>query len=355
LKGRIRSVRPFQEARRVLLTGTPVSESPMNAFPVLSFLAPDRVPSKARFDHHFIVRAPVQTGPVTTDKAIAYENLDELKRMLEQHSVRRLKADIRGMPDRVEVVRYCQPTARQSDHYRDILKGILAEMRTMSVHDWAATLDIACVRLLRLRQVLNSPEILGLDGRSSKYDELDGVVEEVLSNRDAKLVIWTEWNKAVDLLARRYEGYGCITIDQRATQDQLAGYERTFDTSDARIAIATPAKGGTGIDFLARARTAVYVERTYSAVNHRQSIDRLVRRVGDDDPADSPTILAVKRIKRSPATIMYLHVQNSVDDAVAWVLQRKLDLSDALLTSDERLMQDGRQHLIQMLQSGMKL
>jgi DNA repair and recombination protein RAD54B len=355
MRGRVRAVRPFQEARRVLLSGTPVSESPSNAFPVLRFLAPERVPSKTRFDNHFIIRAPVQAGPVTVQKAISYSNLDELKRMLEQHSVRRLKADIRGMPDRVEVVRYCQPTPTQANHYREILAGILAEMSSMAVHDWAATIDIACVRLLRLRQVLNHPEILGLDGRSGKHDELEGVVEEVLSNPEAKLVIWTEWNKAVDLLARRFDQYGCITIDQRTTQDQLARYERTFDQSDERVAIATPAKGGTGIDFLARARTAIYVERTYSLVNHRQSIDRIVRRVGEDDPADSPAVQQVKRLKRSPATIVYLHVPGTVDDAVAWVLQRKLDLSDALLTSDERLMQDGRQHLIQMLQSGMHL
>jgi len=354
VKGRIRSVRPFQEARRVLLTGTPVSESPLNAFPVLQLIAPERVPSKTRFDHHFIVRAATKAGPVTVQKAVGYNNLDELKRMLEAVSVRRLKADIRGMPDRVETVRYCQPSGRQHDHYREILKGILADIAASP--DWALTLDIACVKLLRLRQVLNSPEILGLDGRSGKYDELDGVVEEVLSDSgpyEAKLLIWTEWNRAVDLLASRYSGHGVITVDQRTTQQQLAEYERTFDRSDERIVIGTPKKAGTGMDWLARCRTAIYVEKTYSLVNHVQSIDRIVRRVGEGDPADSPAVQQVKRIKRSPASILYLHVQNSVDDAVDFVLRRKIDLGVALLTEDARLMEDGRMDLLQMLQTGM--
>ena len=341
MRGVIRSIRPLVEPRKMIMTGTPVSESPMNAFPILQILSPDKLPSRARFDRHFVMR-PGQPG-----QSAVYSNLGDLKRMLESVSVRRLKADIQGMPEKTENVRFCTPTGEQAYHYGEIMKGILAEIE--GDPDWARTLDIACVKLLRCRQVLNHPSILELSGESGKYLELDNVLEEILSNPDAKVVIWTEWNAAVDLLVNRYNCYGTIAIDQRTSQDELRRMAREFDSSRQRVAIATPAKGGTGIDFLSRARTAIYVERTYSLVNFRQSIDRIIRRVPDDSANDAHETIRINRIKRSPATIVYLHVSDSVDDIVGWVLQRKLDLGDALLTSDEKLLADGKEHLMRML------
>lgn len=338
MRGKVRSIRPLIEPRKYILTGTPVSESPANAYPILQILSPEKLPSRARFDKHFSIGVTNGTG--------GYSNLADLKRLLEAVSVRRLKADICGMPERVEIVRHCDPTSTQAAHYAEIMKGIMAEIA--GDPDWAKTLDIACVKLLRCRQVLNHPSILELDGDSGKYLELDGLLEEVLSNPDAKVVLWTEWNAAVDLLANRYRQYMVATLDQRTSQAELAQLGRSFDTSNIRIIITTPSKGGTGIDFLAIARTSIYLERTFSLVNHRQSIDRIVRRTGEGQDQ-------ISRIKRSPATIIYLHTPDSVDDVVEWVLHRKLNLGDALLTSDERLIADGKEHLINMLRERIRL
>jgi hypothetical protein len=339
------------------LTGTPVSENPNTAFPILKILDPEGTPSRTRFDRHFIVRAQVQAGPISIKKAIGYEHLDELKRMLETCSTRRLKADIRGMPDRTESVRYCTATVAQAAHYESIVTETIAELVALDAEApaWLQTLEIACVKLLRCRQVLNHPSLLGLDGDSGKYLELDGLVEEVLSNPEAKLLIWSAWNASVDLLAQRYKAYGCITLDQRTSQDDLARMERTFDTSDERIVVASPAKGGTGIDWLSRARTAVYVERVYSAVQHLQSIDRIVRRVPDDVMDEPAAARRLKQIKRSNASIVYLHITGSVDDVVEHVLRMKLDLGEALLTSDRKLTELGRDHILKMLRERVKL
>lgn len=335
MRGIVRAIRPLVEPRKFVLTGTPVSESPTNAYPILQILSPEKLPSRAKYDRHF---ATGEGG---------YSNLGDLKRLLESVSVRRLKADIRGMPDKIEVVRHCDPTDAQATHYAEVMKGIMAEIE--GDPDWAKTLDIACVKLLRCRQVLNHPSILDLGGESGKYLELDSILEEVLSDSEAKVIVWTEWNAAADLLATRYRRYGVAIIDQRTNQDDLAALERTFDGSSTRIIVTTPAKGGTGIDFLARARTSIYIERTYSLVNHKQSMDRIVRRVGDDNTDDPPAVRRVKQIKRSSATIMYLHVPGSVDDVIEYVLRRKLEMTEALLTSDERLVSDGRMHLLRML------
>lgn len=353
MRGKVKSVRPLLAPRVFTLTGTPVSESPLNAYPVLMLLAPETIPSRARFDQHFVVRTSQKAGPVTQSKATSFMNLEELKRRLEACSIRRLKTDVRGMPDRTEDTRYCRTTPEQRAHYEEVMRGILADIE--GDPDWARTLDIACVKLLRARQVLNHPGLLDLSGDSGKYRQLDDLVEEVLSNPYAKMVVWTSWNRAIDLLAARYAEYRPITIDQRTGQQDLARWDREFDWSDNRMAIATPSKGGTGIDFLSRARVAVYCEKTYSLVQHRQSIDRIARRVPDDQPGDDDRVRWIRQVKRSPATIIFLHVPGSVDDIVDRVLQIKLNLGDALLTTDEQLVRDGRHDLLQMLRERVHL
>lgn len=333
------------------MTGTPVSERPTDAYSVLRILAPEVAQSRARFERHFVVKVPIQAGPIIRQQPVAYQNLEELKRMLESVSVRRLKSEIRGMPDRLEDVRHCRATPEQARHYHDVATEALKELAGIDPDlSWAQTLDIACVKLLRCRQVLNHPGLLGLSGDSGKYLELDDLLDEVLSNPSAKVVLWSEWNAAVDLLAARYRPlYGAITIDQRTSQADLAKYERSFDTSLERVAICSPAKAGTGIDFLSRARTAVYIEKPYSLVSFKQSIDRIVRRVPDDVMGEPEEVRRLKTIKRSPATVLYMHVPGSVDDLVAHILQIKIDLGDALLMSDRKLIQDGRADLIKML------
>lgn len=353
MRGKVKSVRPLLEPRKFVISGTPVSESPMNAFPVLSILAPETIPSRARFDQHFVVRAKTRAGPVTTNKAMSFQNLEELKRRLESVSIRRLKVDVHGMPDRTEDVRHCRMTSDQRGHYEEVMRGIMAEIE--GDPDWARTLDIACVKLLRARQVLNHPALLDLSGDSGKYLVLDDLVEEVLSNDYAKLLVWSEWNLAIDLLSTRYAKYKPIKIDQRTSQQDLVRWDKEFDQDEHRIAISTCAKGSTGLDFLNRCRVAIYCEKPYSLVNFKQSLDRIVRRVPDDQPEDADIIKWVRKVKRSPATILYLQVPGSVDDIIDRILQLKLDLGDALLTSDQRLLEDGRHELIRMLREQVPL
>lgn len=354
MKGIVRTIRPLLTPRILFATGTVVSESPNNAYPILKVLSPEKVDvGRARWDRHFVIRAKTRAGPVTRQKAIAYSNLEELKRMLEHCSVRRLKKDIRGMPDRTEGIRHCNVTANQAEAYNECMRGVLAELDEKP--EWIRTLDFAMVRILRLRQLLSHPKILGLSGDSGKHIELDNIVEEVLSEPSSKLLIWCEWLAGVDALAERYRNHGVLTVDGRTSQGQLAEWERTFDYSPERIVCATPARGGTGLDWLSRCRTAVYLEKPYSTVLFRQSQDRIVRRVGDDLPEDTPDVERIKAIKRSTATIIYLHVPGSVDDVVSWVLQRKLDLGDALLTADDRLLSDGREDLIRLLRQSARI
>lgn len=340
-----RSARSAAGAKpRVLMaTGTPISESPLDAWSVLSFLDPLSLPrTYTKFENYFTTKSTHQGYTKVWKQTVGYRNLSELKEILHHVMLRRLKIDIKGMPDKVSMVRYVTMSGEQRRLYDDIKAGLYDTI----LHDPNDKLSIAfaLTKCLRLRQVLNHPKLVEKDGISSaKYEALDEVLDEVLSDPMAKVVVWTEWREAATMLSCRYaQKYGTITLIGGTTQNELAHFSSHWDTMPERVAVATPKFGGTGVDFLQRCRTAVYVEPPYSTILFRQSMDRIHRRVANDGTE-------MDRIKASPATLIFMQVEHSLDQLVYSLLARKGDLVDALLTDDEKLIELGKEELLQYL------
>jgi SNF2 family DNA or RNA helicase len=331
--------------RCILLTGTPVSESPMNAYAVLKVLSRDYLPHISKFEHHFVVKKNIDYGSKGTHpKVVGYKNLDELKSMIEAVSIRRTKAEMVGFPDRVSLVRDVQLSGKQLALYRTICGEIAAELPKSSVINLMKFLS-GTTTVLRLRQVMNHPNLLDEEGDSAKYKEIDLLLEEVLEDPEQKVILWTEFRKAVDNLYSRYNSkYGAVKIYGGITNEQLEDLAFQFEHEEKpRVAVAIPAKAGTGLDFLARARTAIYVDRPYSFTLYKQSIDRIHRRIGTGAQSK------LDRIRAQPATLLFLDVVGSVDELVRDKLIGKQDLADALTTSDAQLLEMGKADLLRYL------
>jgi len=331
--------------RALLLTGTPVSESPMNAYVALKVLSRDYLPHISKFEHHFVVKQSISYGSKGTHpKVVGFKNLDELKSMIEAVSIRRIKADMTGFPDRVSMIRDVELSGKQLALYKTICGEIVAGLpRSTRINLLRFLSDTTTV--LRLRQVMNHPSLLDEDGDSAKYIEIDSILEEVLADPEQKVIIWTEFRKAVNSLYERYNPiYGACKLYGGVTNDQMEQIAFDFENLDTpRVAVAIPAKAGTGLDFLARARTAIYVERPYSFTLYKQSIDRIHRRI------TSGTMSKLDTIRAKPATMIFLDVVRSVDELIRDRLFGKQDMADALTIPDARLAEMGRDDLLEYL------
>jgi len=343
----VENLRKKKEGFRVVLaTGTPVSESPMDGRAALRFLAPDLVPAKNKFQKHFIVMKDRKSrdGRRFWREVVGYKNLRELKELIESVSIRRLKSDIRGMPEKVFQKRDVFLIGAQRTLYNAVKKDIYKELSKKPSKKLAV--KTVMEKTIRLRQILNHPEIVEEKGKSAKYAELDLVLEEVLADSSSKVVIWTEFVTAVELLHERYANkYGAVKLYGKTSSEELADLSQTFDECDEQVVIAIPKKGGTGIDFLSRARTAIYVEKPYSLIEYRQSIDRIHRRAKEEPKTE------VDRIKASPATVIFLEVADSIDQMVTDILKRKEDVSDAITISDEKLVEMNKVDVLKYLRS----
>ena len=342
-----------QLCRVILMTGTPISESPLNAYVTLKVLGSDFLPHITRFENYFTLKKDIDVpdrrknrkkgSKIRIQKVVGYKNLSELKDRIERCSIRRTKDDLGGFPDKILVTRDVALVGKQKDLYKTVCGEVVARLPRSSVINLAEFFS-GNADAIRLRQLMNHPAFLGEDCASAKYDEIDVILDELFADSEQKIVIWTEYRKAVDLIYDRWNSqygvvkiYGGVEID-----DKLA---REFEYGEKpRIAACIPAKAGTGVDFLARARTAVYIDRPYSYTLYQQSLDRIHRRVKTEGELSS-----LDRIRSQPATLIFLDVPNSIDEAVREKLGDKQDLADALMTSDSKLITMGRTDLLKYL------
>jgi len=341
--------------RVVLMTGTPVSENPTSAYVALKLLSGGSMPHISRFENHFCVkkgeeiwvRSKITGKPEKRiiQKLVGFKNLGELKSMIDRVSIRRTKDDAVGFPEQTSVIRDILLSGKQHKLYRALCGEMSKELPSKSLVN-IYTLLGTNTTALRIRQLMNHPSLIGEEGDSAKYVELDYILEELLSDPEQKVVIWTEWRAAVDLLYTRYNKlYGAAKIYGGVNNEQLDQIRDKFENQDrSRVIVSIPAKGGTGLDFLARARTAIYVDRPMSYILYNQSLDRICRRI-----AAEGNLSELDRIRSKPATLMFLDVVHSLDEMIRDKLWGKVNFVDSVTIKDEKLIELGKQDLLRYL------
>lgn len=327
-------VETYGDIPLVCATGTAIDGNPRSAWAPLKIIEgrPNHFfPSYVDFGRYFVVREPrfYYRKKVMVD--VGFRNLKKLKEMMEPVMIRFLKSEVMGRPSKIYQNRIVTLTGDQGKLYTQVKQQIRNELTT-SDGDSISIVN-AATKILRLRQILNHPSIIrdveNYNGGSAKYNELDFIVEEILSNPEAQLLVWTQWKAAVDLLVNRYKEHKSIAYyggsDDRAVRDSVL-------SKKSRIVIAIPEKAGTSIDWLKGIRTAVYLEKPWSLTLYRQSLDRIDRRVNVD-----------------PALIITITAENSVDGFVDAVLQKHQAMFDAITIDDETLLTLGKSELLRYL------
>lgn len=342
--------------RVVVMTGTPVSESPMNAYVTLKVLGDERMPNITKFENYFTIkqkrkikkkfktkRGKFVVREIEVPKIVGYQNLGELKDRLEAVSIRRTKESMKGFPDKTITIRDVELSGTQAKLYRTACKEVVASLSKTSRVNLEKFFS-GNTQAVRLRQLLNHPKFLDETCDSAKYEEIDRILEEILSDPEQKVIIWSEYRKAIDFIYDRWNAqYGVVKVRGGVEIDDALANSFEYDP-DIRIAAAIPAKAGTGTDFLARARTAIYIDRPYSYTQYKQSLDRIHRRVKTEGE-----LSWLDKMRSQPATLIFLDVPDSIDELVRLKLQSKDEVANALTISDTKLIQIGKAELLRYL------
>ncbi len=267
-------------AYKRILSGFPVTKSPLDLWSQCSFLRPGLLGT----DNFYAFRATYSImRPVTTvsgrivQAPVAFQNLDHLLDQVKNFSFRVRKEDCLDLPPKIYHTRLIEMTPEQTKIYNE-LKNYA---RTI-LKDEEASYQNKLTEIIKLHQVANGFVVTN-DGSTvsipnRKMDEL----HEVINETDDKIIIWSNYVYTIKYITKELEKkygsksvvnfYGDVTVKDR--HDRVDAFQ---NNKDVRFFVANPATGGIGLTLTA-ANTVVYFSNNFNLEERVQSEDRAHRK-----------------------------------------------------------------------------
>jgi len=311
----------LSEYRRIL-TGSPVTKSPMDLFSQCEFLTPKCLGfnSYYAFQGRYANVQQRAMGHRSFNQIVGYRKLDELNVKLDKFSNRILKEDCLDLPPKLYIRRDVPLTVEQAKLYKQMKKLALAKLENGELATTASVLT----QIMRLQQICcgflqpDDGEIQPLD--NNRIDELLSIIEET----QGKAIIWASYThdikKIRDTLSEKYgeESVACYYggTPQEERQDIVDKFQEP--ENPLRFFVGQPRTGGYGITLTA-ANTVIYYSNSYDLEIRLQSEDR-AHRIG----------------QTNKVTYIDLVSPDTIDEKILIALKSKIDIAGQVLGEQAR-------------------
>ena len=176
---------------RRILTGSPVTKSPLDLFSQCEFLDPHHLghASYYSFRARYANMVKRNFGGRSVQLVVSYRRLDELADILDKFSYRVLKEDCLDLPEKIFTKRYVELTKEQDKAYKQMKQMALAMLDNGEV---MTTVNVM-TQLMRLHQI-TCGNFKADDGTVTalKNNRIDALLE-LLEETDGKVIIWANY------------------------------------------------------------------------------------------------------------------------------------------------------------------
>jgi len=305
---------------RRILTGSPVTKSPLDLFTQCEFLEDSALGHGSfwTFQSRYAKLVRTTMGAHSFNKIVGYQNLDELNGIIEPFSFRVRKEDCLDLPDKVYTKRTVELTKEQAILYEQMKRNALAIIQGEGL----VTASTVLTQMLRLQQVCSGFAKLEDDRvvtvPSNKLTELMSAIEEI----DGKVIIWGNFTHDLHLIGDALKKvYGTESValfyGETPTEERQDIVENFQDPANPlRFFVGQPRTGGYGLT-LTEANTVIYYSNGYDLEVRLQSEDR-AHRIG----------------QTNKVTYIDLVVENTLDEKVLQALRNKIDISTQVMAED---------------------
>jgi len=309
------SLRPLTKYRRIL-TGSPVTKSPLDLFTQCYFLDPYLLDQSSYyvFRTRYAVCRKINVSGRSVEIVVGYRNLAELSEKLKPFSYRVLKDDCLDLPKKTFMKRTVELTAEQKKVYKQMKQEAIAFLNGKMV-----TSATVITQLMRLHQItcghFKSNDGTVQDLKNNRITQLMDILEEV----EGKAVIWAHYRhdieKIVEAILKKYGENTVVTyFGDTSTDDRQKAIKKIQDKeSPVRFIIGTPQTGGYGIT-LTGASTMIYYSNGYDLEKRMQSEAR-IDRIGQEKPMTYIDIMA----------------EDTIDDKIVKSLRNKVNIATEIM------------------------
>jgi len=298
--------RNLKARNMAILTGTPMGNDVSEVWSLLNLIDPERYSSYWRFYGFYVSYTEDFFGKRTINGP---KNEDLLRRELSTRMIRRTKAEV--APDLPPVTTQ-RIELEMSVLQRTMYKRALADW-LIELGDGSEELEIAApiAMIVRLRQILSTPFNFGQRDSSCKTE----ACLELIEGTDQHIVVFTVFRKTAQAIVARLKQAGIHggLIMGGVDTEERDRVVQALNKGEIQVVVCTIKAGGTGLNLQA-ASIGIFLDKEWNPLEQQQAEDRLLR-IGQS----------------LPVTIYHLVCPDTVDDLVEGVLERKVEMTNAVL------------------------
>ena len=300
---------------RRILTGSPVTKSPLDLYTQCFFLDPWLLDhdSYYTFRTRYALMKTANFNGRSVQLVVGYKNLSELSEKLKPFSYRVLKDDCLDLPSKTFMKRIIQLSPEQKRLYQQMKSMALAELNGKML-----TTFNAVTQIMRLQQItcghFKADDDSIQEIKNNRITELMNVLEEV----EGKAVIWAHWRHDIATIVREiekeYPGSVMTYYGDTTTEDRQKAIRAIQNPeSKIRFLVGTPQTGGYGIT-LTGASTMIYYSNGYDLEKRQQSEAR-IDRIG----------------QKKPMTYIDILAEDTVDEKIVKALRKKVNIATEVM------------------------
>jgi len=258
-----------------MMTGTPASQSPVDAYGLAKLVNPNNVPKfqTAWRDKVMNKLTMFKWAPKSNAKDMVFEAL--------QPAIRFTKKQCLDLPPVVTVTREVPMTPQQNKYYKMLKEQLMVKAAGEVIS--AVNAGVAVNKLLQIScgaAYTDEKEVVEFDAKPRL-----NVLEEILEETDRKVIIFALFRSSIDAIVThlRKAGYGVDTIHGDVSAGKRGTIIKDFQTTDAvKVLVMQPQATAHGITLTA-ADTVVFFGPLMSVEMYTQCIARADRKGQDSD------------------------------------------------------------------------
>jgi len=296
---------------KLILTGTPITETPLDFWAQYKFLDPNVFGKRYKdFESQYAVM-----GGFGGFQVKKYKNLKQLARQAYSIGYRVAKEDAIDLPPTTDMVRYCYLKKESWKIYQEMEKERLIKFLGGSSSD----APIVLTALLRMQQItggfLKREDDTYVETGREKLDTLKEVLDEFPKGK--KIVIFARFTPEIKAIKEVVKETG-RSVEELSGEVKVKSRKslrnRFQNQDDPEVLVVQIAAGGVGIDLFA-ADTAIFYSH---------------------DPSFSKTLQAKGRLDRvgqsgEKVTFIHLLARGTIDETIYQALQEKRDLFELVM------------------------
>lgn len=313
---RYKTVRLLKAKNRVVLTGTPIENNTFDLYAQMSFVNPGLFLSQKRFKDEF-------STPI--DKFKDIRRAKELQQKINPFILRRTKKQVaRELPEKTEMVMYCEMDAEQRKVYDSYKNEIREQFLKPATADSPENKSMLILKgLTKLRQICDSPAILSDEADyGSSSAKMRVLLEEIEArSKHHKILVFSQFVSMLDLIRVELDklkiSHEYLTGQTKDREEKVHSFQ---NDDEIRVFLISLKAGGTGLN-LTEADYVFLVDPWWNPAVENQAIDRCYR-IGQ-----KKNVVAVRLI--TPGTI---------EEKIMALQENKRELAEDIIKTDVNIL-----------------